>query len=654
MRRPSTIDGGGWAIGNTLVRTLRRQGSHRTPQHHGRRHGPRRNRSRRPRRFITIDQRINLGSNTTTFSGATVSEWWGGVRLDVHYRIAAFALDITRTYAVYPTSSIVEVWTTYQAGNRQLTLADLNDYAISVENGTMKWVTGLGTPDDAGGSFTVKTGDLDDGQIFEMGSDDRASESFVPWYSILTPDQQFFGAVLRSGSGAFAPRARRHHRSAGGHAVVQDDARRARPSKRRTRSRHDDGDDAGSVDGAQGYIDRALRHGRPYSRASATRGTHYGTSIDEASLTAEMDLAAAAGAEQFVVDAGWWPGIVDGDFLRGWGTYEVDMDRFPSGLGALSDRAHQLGLRFGLWVEPERIDRSTINMPGGAIERYLATTDSRYDPRVPNAQAVSAQVCFADPAARTWITGRLVDLIEAVHPDYLKWDNNFWINCNRAGHGHGSADGNFAHMRGVDMVRDELRARFPGMEIEDCSSGANRLSLDMLAYSDSTWLDDRTSPSGVVRHDLEGLLDIFPAPYLLSFAVTTEWEPMADNGDGASDIPVIMRSRMSGMLGLSLRLGDMADGSRASMAKQIDLYKRLRPILLDGVSFVLSPQQTSYPDAPWSGWDVTQHVSRTTGDAVLMAFETPDAPPSAIVRPKGSNRMSCIRLSRPITAIWAP
>jgi alpha-galactosidase len=291
-------------------------------------------------------------------------------------------------------------------------------------------------------------------------------------------------------------------------------------------------------------------------------------------------------------------------------------------------------MRFGLWVEPERIDRATINQPGGALERYLATSDTRYDPRVPNSQAVSAQVCFADPAARAWVTGRLVDLIEAVHPDYLKWDNNFWINCNRAGHGHTAGDGNFAHMRGVDMVRDDLRSRFPDMEIEDCSSGANRLSLDMLGYSDASWLDDRTAPSGRVRHDLEGLLDIFPAPYLLTFAVTTEAEPMADNGDGLSDVPVIMRSRMPGMLGLSVRLEDMSDGSLASVQKQIDLYKRIRPILADSVTFLLGRQQLSYPDAPWSGWDATEHLSPATGDAVVLAFETADAPASAVLRPK--------------------
>ena len=177
----------------------------------------------------------------------------------------------------------------------------------------------------------------------------------------------------------------------------------------------------------------------------------------------------------------------------------------------------------------------------------------------------------------------------------------------------------------------------------------------MLAYSDAAWLDDRTSPSDRVRHNLEGLLDIFPAPYLLTFAVSTEAEPMADNGDGTSDIPVILRSRMSGLLGLSVRLGDMGDGSRASMAKQIDLYKRVRPILLDGVSFVLGPQQMSYAGRGLVGLGRRSSTSRRR-PATPCSWRSKRrmrrrAPSCAR---KGSNRTSCIGSSRPTTAIWAP
>jgi hypothetical protein len=127
---------------------------------------------------------------------------------------------------------------------------------------------------------------------------------------------------------------------------------------------------------------------------------------------------------------------------------------------------------------------------------------------------------------------------------------------------------------------------------------------------------------------------MFPAPYLLTFAVSTEDEPMSDDGDG-HDFLQLMRSRMPGALGLSMPTGDMSEGSRQSMARQIELYRRIRPILLDSVSFVLTPQVVSFLDAPWSGWDAVEHLSTTSGDAVVTAFETADAPLSALVRPKG-------------------
>src|SRR5262249_43975568 len=157
------------------------------------------------------------------------------------------------------------------------------------------------------------------------------------------------------------------------------------------------------------------------------------------------------------------------------------------GLGSLSAHAHDLGMRFGVWVEPERVDLDTVGRPGLVLERFLAQRDGRYDPAVPNRESSSAQICFADPDARAWITQKLADFIDAISPDYLKWDNNFWVNCNRAGHGHGTDDGNFAHMRGVQMVRDNLRARYPDLTIEECAEGGHRLSLGTLATSDVAW-----------------------------------------------------------------------------------------------------------------------------------------------------------------------
>jgi alpha-galactosidase len=175
--------------------------------------------------------------------------------------------------------------------------------------------------------------------------------------------------------------------------------------------------------------------------------------------------------ELFVMDAGWYVGAGDSDqfdFDSGLGTWAEDADRFPSGLASLADYAHGVGLKFGLWVEPERVALAWVDKPGLARESWLATRDGEHG------SPLTAQICLVRPEARQWVLDQLVALIERVHPDYLKWDNNFWINCNRAGHGHGPSDGNMAHVQALYGVLDELRRRYPDLLIENVSGGGAR------------------------------------------------------------------------------------------------------------------------------------------------------------------------------------
>src|SRR5262249_35498715 len=173
----------------------------------------------------------------------------------------------------------------------------------------------------------------------------------------------------------------------------------------------------------------------------------------EEGMGGEMERGGGVGMELFVVDAGWYVGAgaaSDFDFDSGLGSWTVDPDRFPSGLASLTDYAHGLGMRFGLWVEPERVALSTVEQPELAREAWLATRDGSYGTQQ------TAQVCLAGSQARQWVFARLTALIDEVHPDYLKWDNNFWLNCNRPGHGHGTADGNLAHVQALYGLLDDL------------------------------------------------------------------------------------------------------------------------------------------------------------------------------------------------------
>ena len=337
-----------------------------------------------------------------------------------------------------------------------------------------------------------------------------------------------------------------------------------------------------------------------------------------------MDRAAALGVELFVVDAGWYTGAgatSDFDFESGLGTWEADPDRFPSGLASLADYAHGVGMSFGLWVEPERVALSTVEQPGLAREAWLATHDNQY--AGPNA----AQICLVRPEARQWVLDRLIALIEEVHPDYLKWDSNAWTNCNRSGHGHGTADGNLQQVQALYGLLDELRRRYPSLLIENVSGGGARIDFGMLAYTDAAWMDDRTSPSEHVRHNIEGLTFAFPPAYLLSFLIDGENEPVA----GAYDLPLYVRSRGAAVLGLTYRSDSLDDDTAALLSEQIAEDKTYRDAIARANASLLT-LQTPYDER---GWDAIEELTDDARMALIFVYKTDLSDDRLVVYPRG-------------------
>jgi alpha-galactosidase len=214
-----------------------------------------------------------------------------------------------------------------------------------------------------------------------------------------------------------------------------------------------------------------------------------------------------------------------------------------------------------------------------------------------------------------------------VRPDYLKWDSNFWINCDRDGHNHGSGDGAFAHTRALYSVLGELRERFPDLLIENVSGGGNRLDFGMIGLTDVAWMDDRTSPSVHVRHNLEGLTFAFPPAYLLSFVIDADGEPLAGN----DDLALVVRSRMPGALGITYRTELLQQDTGESLALQIQDYKAIRDFVSASSATLLSAQAPV--EEP--GWDVLQEVAAEGASVVIFAFKSDGFDGRVVVRPRG-------------------
>jgi alpha-galactosidase len=577
-------------------------------------------------------ERMSLtSSGAVSFVGATAATTGQGVTLTFTFEHRAQRLQIARVYACYPDSPTIETWTRVSStGGDGTGLTDLIAWNMTMPLGNVRWLGGLrgdSASSAAEDAFVFAEHDFEPGERLDLGAEGRSSESFVPFFLVDDGRDQFYAGLIWSGLWrASLERADDRLRVVVSFPGVGTNVTSSRPfefphtffgvAAKAT------GDETGAL---RQFIRQGLRHGRPF-QPLVTYNTWftYGTRVNEDAMVAEIDRAASLGVELFVIDAGWYVGAGetgDFDFDAGLGSWTPDPDRFPSGLASLADYAHGVGLKFGLWVEPERVSLATVGKAGLAQEAWLATRGSDYGSQL------NGQICLSGAAGRKWMLDQLVTIMETIRPDYLKWDNNFWINCDRAGHGHGPADGNVAHVQALYGVFDELRRRYPDLLIENVSGGGARLDFGMMAFTDTAWMDDRTSPASHVRHNIEGLTFAFPPAYLLSFLIDAEGEPIA----GAEDLPLLVRSRGTGILGLTYRTDLMDDGTAELLKQQIAEYKTYRSLVTSANAMLLSAQ------APIdsNGWEVLEEVTDGARSALLFGFKGDSQEGRLIVRPRG-------------------
>jgi alpha-galactosidase len=572
---------------------------------------------------VTIDgQQVDLANRTGAtlrFVEARAEPWRAGARLALIFSFNDRA-RVTRIFACYPHTPVIETWTEIVRTDdtRAVTLASPTAWSLALTTADIDYLEGLHANGDAEG-FAIIHRHLEPGGRLEIGATERSTTTAMPWFVARADGAAAFGGLMWSGPWTMA-----FTRAADQTRIVATlpDLQTTIPAGVGLEVPHGFFGVVRDLPGApasamRDFLVEGLREGRGFQPLVTYNPWFiYGTRIDAERMRSEIEEAARLGIELFQLDAGWYPntGELDAyDFTAGLGSWQVDAERFPGGLRPLADLAHERGMKFGVWVEPERVAISTVGEEGLARESWLAAHDGRYDPNLPNAEARAAQICLVHREAWQWVYDHLAELIESSGADYLKWDNNFWVNCNRSGHGHDSTDGAFAHVQATYELLAALRERFPDLIIENCSGGGNRIDFGMLRYSDVGWMDDRTSPSERVRHNLQGLSQVLPPAYLLSYVMAHESEPLHDS----PDLPLLTRSRMPGILGLSYRAGILTEADERQLQREIDIYKSLRGITANASAALLSPQAFEGQVPPW---EVVQHVGHE-GDAVVFAFD---------------------------------
>ncbi|WP_113701524.1 alpha-galactosidase [Nonomuraea lactucae] len=280
--------------------------------------------------------------------------------------------------------------------------------------------------------------------------------------------------------------------------------------------------------------------------------------------------AASMGVELFVVDDGWF-GDRDDD-TRSLGDWWPHRKRFPDGLRALMDGIHELGMRAGLWVEPEMVNADS--------ELYRAHPDwiLRMEHRRRDEKRHQLVLNFARDDVRDWAVGWLDELVTELGLDYLKWDMNRPFT--QAGWPErGAAQDRLwiDFTRNVYDAMSRLRRAHPGLRIESCSGGGGRVDLGILRHTDEFWPSDNTDALDrqTIQH---GFSQVYPP------GTMSAWVTDSPNISTGRAIPLRYRFHvaMAGALGIG---GDLSTWSAAELseaAELIEQYKAVRRVVQHG------------------------------------------------------------------------
>ncbi|MFC0542794.1 alpha-galactosidase [Kutzneria chonburiensis] len=279
-----------------------------------------------------------------------------------------------------------------------------------------------------------------------------------------------------------------------------------------------------------------------------------------AKLLPHIDAAAAAGAEYFVIDAGWY------DDDAGWwdsvGAWEPAASRFPNGIHEVLDRIRDRGMVPGLWLEPEVI----------GVRSPLATTlpDEAFFRRngVRISETGRHHLDLRHPAARDHLD-RVVDRLVGWGIGYLKLDHNIDPGSGTsAGPDETPAAGllghNRAHLDWLDGVLD----RHPGLVLENCASGGMRTDYALLSRLQLHSTSDQ-----------QNLARYAPIAASAPTAVTPEQGAVwayPQPSDTLDEVAFTMANAMLGRIHLSGNLPELTPEARDLVHEAVAVYKAIR------------------------------------------------------------------------------
>lgn len=282
------------------------------------------------------------------------------------------------------------------------------------------------------------------------------------------------------------------------------------------------------------------------------------------------------GVELFVLDDGWFGSRRDDH--AGLGDWTPAYELLPNGIAGLSRRIKDLGMMFGLWFEPEMVNKDSdlyrehpdwiLQTPG------RATSHGRH-------QYV---LDFSRPEVVEHIYKMMAKILEESEISYIKWDMNRSITECYSAALPADRQGEVFHryILGVYALYEKLTSAFPHVLFESCASGGGRFDPGMLYYAPQAWTSDDTD--AIERLKIQyGTSFCYPISSIASHVSVTP------NHQLNRITPLHTRANVAyfGTFGYELDLNKLSEEEQAEVKKQVAFMKEYRHLLQFGTFYRL-------------------------------------------------------------------
>lgn len=293
-----------------------------------------------------------------------------------------------------------------------------------------------------------------------------------------------------------------------------------------------------------------------------------------------------AGIDMLVLDDGWF-GKRDDD-NSGLGDWFVNEKKLGGTLGDLIKKINDLGVKFGIWVEPEMISEDS--------DLYREHPDWAFT--IPGRNPVHARNQLVLDFSRKEVVDHIFDQICKVldqgNIEYVKWDMNRSLMdvFSRGTEDQGRVM--YDYVLGLYDFLERIVTRYPDLLIEGCSGGGGRFDAGMMYYTPQIWCSDNTDA-----------LDRLQIQYGTSFGY-----PVSAVGSHVSAVPNHQTGRitslhtrgvvaMAGTFGYELNLGKLSEEEKQEIRLQVEEYRKFAPLIQTGLYYRLSdPAREEY--AAWA------------------------------------------------------